>query len=201
LYVFYSQHPGMLDGATGDLVFPHFIATQLPVGLGGLVVAAIVAASMDSNLNSMATLTLCDIYQPYLRPSAGERESLLVLKLSTVAWGAVSACVSLAMIQARSALDAWWQLSGAFSGGVLGLFLLGLFSRKATNFAAAAGVSVGVLVILWMTLPQVMSIPDRLRAPFHANLTMVLGTLTIFLVGLAVSRLLPETPIAAAGGK
>src|SRR5215207_4952825 len=83
LYVFYLQRPELLSGVSGDVVFPHFISTQLPVGVGGLVVAAIVTALMDSNLNSMATLTLCDIYKPYLRPSANEKESLLVLKLST----------------------------------------------------------------------------------------------------------------------
>jgi SSS family solute:Na+ symporter len=189
LYVFYQQQPQLLGGAAGDSVFPHFIATQLPIGAGGLVVAAIVAASMDSNLNSMATLTLCDIYKPYFRPHAGDRESLLILRTSTMAWGALSAGVSLAMVNAPSVLDAWWQLSSIFSGGVLGLFLLGLFSRKATNAAAAIGVTMGLLVILWMTLPQLVTMPDRLRAPFHANLTMVLGTLTIFLVGLAVSKL------------
>ena len=188
LFVFYQQQPQLLGGAGGDLVFPHFIATQLPIGAAGLVVAAIVADSMDSNLNSMATLTLCDIYKPYFRPAAGERESLLVLRASTVAWGAVSAGVALA-IRAPNVLDTWWLLSGIFSGGVLGLFLLGLFSRKATNAAAAIGVCLGLLVILWMTLPKLMSIPEGLKAPFHANLTMVLGTLTIFLVGLTVTRI------------
>jgi SSS family solute:Na+ symporter len=60
-----------------------------------------------------------------------------------------------------------------------------LFSRRATNFAAACAVSIGLLVICWMTLPQYL--PEQFRAPFHANLTMVVGTLTIFLVGLAIS--------------
>ena len=73
LFVFYGAHPELLGGIEkADKVFPHFIATQLPVGLAGLVVAAIFAASMDSNLNSMATLTLCDLYKRYLRP-AGDR--------------------------------------------------------------------------------------------------------------------------------
>ena len=59
------------------------------------MVAAIFAASMDSNLNSMATLTYCDLYQRYLRPQAGEREALVVLRVATVAWGVICTGVGL----------------------------------------------------------------------------------------------------------
>ena len=90
LSVFYRQQPDLLGSITkSDLVFPHFIANELPAGLTGVVVAAIFAASMDSSLNSMATLTLCDVYRRYLRPNAGERESMRVLHLSTLLWGAL----------------------------------------------------------------------------------------------------------------
>ena len=75
LFVFYRQHPGWLaEGLKGDRVFPHFIGTQLPPGLMGLVLAAICSAAMDSNLNCCATLYLCDIHRRYLRPQAGNAE-------------------------------------------------------------------------------------------------------------------------------
>jgi SSS family solute:Na+ symporter len=195
LFVFYSERPGLLGPISkADDVFPHFIATQLPVGMAGLVVAAIFAASMDSNLNSMATLTLCDLYQRYLRPGAGERESMLVLRLATLGWGVVSVCVALALISVGLALDAWWQLAGMFSGGILGLFLLGLVSRRADRVAGAAAVVLGVLVIAWMSLPSLMKdVPPYLRNPMHANMTIVVGTLTIFVVGLVVARVRKPT--------
>ena len=64
LFVFYRDRPELLGSVTkADDVFPHFIATQLPMGMAGLVVAGIFAASMDANFTSMATLTLCDVYQ------------------------------------------------------------------------------------------------------------------------------------------
>jgi SSS family solute:Na+ symporter len=81
-------------------------------------------------------------------------------------------------------MDVWWEMAGVFSGGMLGLFLLGLISRRANGRAAAAGVVAGVAVILWMTLsPRVPGWPPALRSPFHGNLTIVLGTLTILVVG------------------
>jgi len=190
LFVFYHLRPELLEGITApDKIFPHFIAHELPLGGAGLVVAAIFAASMDSNLNSMATLTFCDIYQRYFRPNASERESMRVLYLATFFWGAASIAVAIAMIRVFTALDAWWSLAGMFSGGVLGLFLLGLICRKADNVAGAIAVVVGVLVIVWMSLPSLLDVPAWLRNPLHANLTIVVGTLTIFLVGLAVAQI------------
>jgi SSS family solute:Na+ symporter len=163
-----------------------------------LVVAAIFAVSMDSNFNSMATLTLCDIYQRYFRPNASEKESMTVLRVSTVVWGTLSALVALAFVPVGTALDAWWQLAGMFSGGVLGLFLLGQISRRADNAAGAVAVTVGVLVISWMSLPGLLTVPTWLRNPLHANMTIMVGTLTIFLVGIGVSSL-RRSRVAPAG--
>jgi SSS family solute:Na+ symporter len=189
LFVFYGERPELLDGITQPhKIFPHFISKQLPLGAAGLVVAAIFAASMDSNLNSMATLTYCDVYQRYFRPRAGERESMLVLYGSTFFWGAASVAVALAMIRVSTALDAWWNLAGIFSGGVLGLFLLELVCRKADNVAGAIGVIVGAIVIVWMSLPMLVEVPAPIRNPLHANLTIVVATLTIFMVGCVVAR-------------
>ena len=191
LWVFYQRRPELLGSVEADHVVPHFIATQLPAGVGGLVVAAIFAASMDSNLNSMATLTLCDIYRPYFRPAASERESMRVLYVMTVLWGVASVGIALSLIQVENVLDAWWKLSGAFSGPILGLFLLGLSCRRANNAAAVFAVTIGILMIAWMSPPDwlVRAIPTGLRSHLHANLTMVVGTLTIFLVGWAVASL------------
>lgn len=190
LWVFYHSRPELLGSVGADHVFPHFIATQLPAGVGGLVVAAIFAASMDSNLNSMATLTLCDIYRPYINPAADERQSQRVLYATTVLWGVASVFIALAMIRSgKNALDAWWKLSGAFSGPILGLFLLGLSCRRATSPVAAFAVTLGVLAIVWTSPPQWLALPESLRSNLHANLTMVVATLTIFLVGWAVAGL------------
>lgn len=194
LFVFYMARPELLDTvARADQVFPHFIVTQLPLGMAGVVVAAIFAASMDSNLNSMATLTLCDLYKAYWRPDAGERQSMRVLHLSTLAWGAAGTALGLAMIQVETALDAWWDLAGFFSGGVLGLFALSLVSRRAGPLAGAVAVLCGVTVMVWMALPKLkIELPGLLRNPLHANMTIVVGTLTILIVGLVMRVLRPE---------
>ena len=194
LFAFYTARPELLPpGAMEkpDTVFPHFIATTLPTGLPGLVIAAILAAAqstISSSINSSATLLNCDVYQRYFRPQASEREQLMVLRVTTLAIGAAGTGAALAMMHIKSALDTWWQLAGILSGGMLGLFLLGLISQRATSAHAAAGVAAGVLVILWMTLspawPESMA---ALRSPFHPNLIIVFGTLTILGIGWLLS--------------
>jgi len=162
----------------------------------GLLIAAVFAAAMssvDSSLNCSATLTLSDLYKRYLRPDAGERRSMRVLYGATIFWGVVGTGAALAMTQVKSALDAWWDLTGIFSGGMLGLFLLGMISRTARNAAAVTGVVIGVLVIGWLTFSQYLTGPLAfLQSPLHSFMTIVIGTLTILLVGMAVSRLRDE---------
>lgn len=202
LFAFYRAQPELLPpsidpGRQPDTVFPHFIANELPVGLTGLVIAAIFAAAqstLSSSLNSCATLILRDGYQRYVRPQAREREAMIVLYGSTLLIGVAGTGVALAMIHARTALDAWWTLAGIFSGGMLGLFLLGIVSRRAGNAAAASGVAAGVLAIAWMTLSLSPNWPDwlgPLRSPFHQLLITVVGTATILLIGWTVGLLMP----------
>jgi SSS family solute:Na+ symporter len=198
LFAFYTARPGLLPAsldaaAKPDAVLPHFIGTQLPPGIAGLIVAAICAAALDSNLNCMATLTLCDIYRRHFRPEASERESLRVLRGATLFFGVLGTGTALAMIRVQSALDAWWQLAGIFSGGMLGLFLLGMLSRRAGRAAGLAGAAVGVGIILWMTLsPAWKGDLASYRSPFHGFLTIVFGTLAILCVGFLVGWSIPR---------
>lgn len=191
LFAYYAAHPDWLpadNAARPDSVFPHFIATALPGALAGLVVAAIVAAAQStiaSSINSSATLILCDLYQRRARTPVDEGRRLLVLRAGTLAMGMAGTAAALAMMRMRSALDAWWQLAGIFGGGMLGLFLLGRLSRRATPRSAALGVAVGIAVILWMTLsPAWTWAPAWLRSPFHSYLIIAAGTLTVLAVGL-----------------
>jgi len=205
LYAFYRVSPELLPAGTGaDQVFPHYISTQLPAGLAGLVIAGLCAAAMDSNLNCMSTLFLKDIYQRYFRPRATEREAMRVLHLSTLVFGAISVGAAWAMIEIKSALDVWWELAGIFGGGMLGLFLLGFMSARAHARAAAIAVAAGVLLILWMSLsPRWTGSLAAWRSPFHGLLVIVLGTAIILVVGLAVtaftSRNGPPGTAAAVG--
>lgn len=91
------------------------------------------------------------------------------------------------MINVQSALDAWWKLASIFSGGMLGLFLLGYLAPKVKSSAAVIGVVAGVIVIAWMSLsPMIFTEGEMAKyaSPFHSYLSIVFGTVAIFIVGL-----------------
>ena len=198
----------------GDRVFPYFISVYLPPGLTGLLIAAVFAAGMSTistSLNSSATLTLTDYYKRLFNPKANGRQEMAVLSVATVVWGVLGTGLAFLLVQVtESALDMWWTLSGIFSGGMIGLFLLGLISRKAKNPAAISAVLIGLLVILWMSMPRVADMllkastdsavyrcgttlqnlaSGGLTSPFNALLIPVIGTLVILIVGISLTTL------------
>jgi SSS family solute:Na+ symporter len=193
LFAFYRAQPGLLpEEVQGDKVFPFFIVHQLHFGMTGLVIAAIFSAAqstLSSSINSSAALILCDFYRRFVRPDAGNRQSMIVLYAASFVVGALGTGMALGLTYVQgAALDIWWQLSGIFSGGMLGLFLLGMISRRTGNRAAIVAVALGFLVICWMTFsPEWTGDKEWLRSPFHGYLTAVFGTLTIFASGFFAS--------------
>ena len=171
-------------------MFPYFIVNVLPTGLTGLLVASIFAAGMSTvstSITSGATVVLCDFYQKIKmksdagRPSSPTRRSgeVSFLRLSSIIIGLLGMTVALALVDVDSILDSWWKLSSIFSGGMLGLFLLGFISQEVRNVDAAIGVVCGFLVIAWISLGN---------SGIHEYLAIVFGTITIFLVGFLLAK-------------
>jgi len=175
-----------------DKVLPYFMVTKVPTGLLGILVAAILSAAMStisSNMNASATVFTMDIYKKYFNPKVNDKQQLFSLHMATVVFGLIGLSAGLAMIGAKSLLDTWWKLSGIFAGGMLGLFLLGLVSRRAKNAEAVIATIIGVLVILWMTFSE--NISDTysfVKSSLNSNMIIVVGTLTIFLTGILLAR-------------
>lgn len=191
LFAFYQLYPDRLPLETAaDKVFPYFIVHEFPVGMTGLLIASIMAAAMssvDSSLNSSATLIYEDWYKRFFKPEPTERQSMLVLYSSTLIFGTLGTGAALAMIGASSVLDLWWKMAGIFSGGMLGLFLLGLLARRAGGRSALPATCVAVVVIVWLSLSNTPLWPSSLKAyanPLHTYFTIIIGTSLLLVVGL-----------------
>ncbi|MCG6189338.1 sodium:solute symporter [Maribellus maritimus] len=200
LYSYYTAQPDLLPAelqvaGTGDKVFPHFIVNGMPRGITGLLIAAIFAAGMSTvstSINSTATIILSDYYQRYFEKNTNDKSEMKVLYISSIVFGALGVIISLSLVGVESVLDAWWSLASIFSGGMLGLFLLAFLSKKVNNMDAAIGVIIGVLIIIWMSLSPLYFTEGNLlafKSPFHSNLTIVIGTLVIFLTGFILMKL------------
>lgn len=194
LFAFYHSSAAVLpsefmDLSKADRVFPYFIITELPPGLTGLLIAGIFAAGMSTistSYNSSATVFLTDYFRRYFKKSASDREAMIVLYTASVIISVLGVTIAVLMINVKSALDVWWKLASIFSGGMLGLFLLGVFSKTKNTVGAILGVIAGILIILWMTASP-MIFEESTANNFHSYLTIVLGTLTIFFVGFLIS--------------
>ena len=190
LWIWSSQHPGVVPAevaARSDAVFPWFIVHRLPVGVSGLLVAAIIAAAMSTisgTLNSGATVLLEDYRKRFARIVPSERSNVAFLRLATVGLGVFSVCVACAVVNIQSVLTTWWALQSVLSGGMLGLFLLGFFSRRTIRMAAAVATVLGILTVLWLTFaPRILGVPVLL----HVNLAIVMGTVVLVLSGILLN--------------
>jgi SSS family solute:Na+ symporter len=168
------------------------------------LVAALFAAAMssiDTSLNSSATITYEDIYKRYIRPRPAPAEAMSVLYGMTVITGAVGIGVALLMVGVTDLLQVIWMLESILFGATLGLFLLGFCSHTARSAPAAFGVTIGLVAIIGTVLtlpraqnmlPRALQLPDWAVGAVHSNMIIVIGTLTIYLVGWAISQLVKQ---------
>jgi len=162
----------------------------------GLIIAAILAASMstiDSALNCSATVLYVDYYKKYFNPKASEKTSVKFLRLTTVVWGIAGIAVSLLLINAKSALDIWWIIAGIFGGGILGLFLLGVFNVKITRLQGIISVIFSLLIIIWGSflrdLPDQFAWIESKIDPIIIGAMSTLGLLTLALVFVLANKI------------
>ena len=173
LFAFYRPFETGAAALSGDRVFPDFITQHLPAGLSGLVVAAIFAAAMSSSLNSIAATAVSDLYRPAV-PDRSDRHYLDVSRGLTVLAGIAQIGVALSIRQsARSALDTALSIASLLNGPVLGVFLLGAFSRRAGTPAALAGMGAGLAAVLAL----------RFATPVAWPWYTLVGSLTTLLAG------------------
>ena len=196
LFSYYTAQPDLLPAGTpADQVFPYFIVHGLPTGLTGLVIASLFSAGMSTiatSINSSATIVLTDFVRRLSQKEPTEKKKMAVLYATSFVVGALGIVVGLLMMSIDGVLDAWWKLSSIFSGGMLGLFLLGLVCKTVRRAHAVVAVILGLLTIAWMSLSPLINEGSPfycLRSPLHTYLTIVFGTTVIFLVGFLLTKL------------
>ena len=154
LYVFYQQHPGTTF-RTNDYIFPTFIVREMPLGIAGLLVAAILAAAMSNlsaALNSLSSTTVVDFYMRF-RPEADDRERAIIAKSSTVMWALVLFAIAVYSVKAGGkghVVEIGLSIASVAYGCLLGVFLLGTLTRFTTERGAIVGMICGFILNLWI---------------------------------------------------
>jgi solute:Na+ symporter, SSS family len=168
-----------------NYVFPTFITTRLPVGLMGLMIAAIFAAAMSASggeLSALATATIIDFYRRYFVKDASDGHYLVASRLATLFWGLFACVVAMYAANQGSLIEVVNRYGSFFYGSLLGVFILAIFTKRATAAGAFWGLLAGMAVVLsvaWTTDVAFL---------WH-NL---IGAVAVVVVGMIVSVVIPD---------
>lgn len=192
LYVFYKIFPPLVGFSSSDRIFPTFIVNRMPHGISGLLVAAILAAAMSNlsaALNSLSSTTVVDFYLRR-RPEAPEKQRVAVSRFATIIWGIVLFGIALLSRHGGRVVEIGLTIISVAYGSLLGVFLLGILTRRATEGGAITGMVCGLVLnlYLWLGATQFAR-----WAGFQIAYTwlVVIGTIVTFGVGYSVSLLAP----------
>jgi solute:Na+ symporter, SSS family len=175
----------MGDTPTPDVnyVFPTFVTTKLPIGLVGLVIAAIFAAAMSSiagELNALATTTVIDIYRRHVRPVETDAHYLRVSKAATLFWGLFACVVATFAAGLGSLIEVVNRFGSFFYGSLLGVFVLALAFKRSTGTGAFVGLLAGMAAVMaFASHPATKGVSFLWHNP--------LGVVVVVAVGLVVS--------------
>src|SRR5207342_3782921 len=159
-----------------------FVTTRMPIGLVGLMIAAIFAAAMSASageLNSLASATVIDFYRRHFVKDATDTHYLNVSKLATIGWGLFACIVAIYAANQGSLVEVVNRYGSFFYGSLLGVFMLAILTRRATARGAFWGVISGMAVVLTVAFsPRTRNI-----AFLWHNL---IGAVVVFVVGMAI---------------
>ncbi|HTW63517.1 MAG TPA: sodium:solute symporter [Bryobacteraceae bacterium] len=189
LYVHYSDR-GLPAPQPADSIYPRFIWDNLPAGVAGIVIAAILAAGMSNlsaALNALASTTVMDFYKPLVMkrdPYQSDAHFLGIARWATVVWGVILFLVGLVARHVGSVLEAGLSIASILYGSLLGVFLLGLLTRRVQQTSAMIAMIAGLLLMIYV------SVETKIAFTWY----VVIGTTATFSTGYVLSLLLKESP-------
>ena len=170
------------DGSFTDVnyIIPNFILTQLPIGLIGILIVAIIMAATDSiagELNSLSTATVIDFYKRRVRQEASDAHYLKVSKWATLAWGLFACGVAVWAAELGSLIEVVNRFGSFFYGSILGVFILAIAFPRANGNGAFVGLFAGMASVAWFAANT------KVAFLWHN----VIGAVVVVVVGMLIS--------------
>jgi Na+/proline symporter len=188
----------LVRSTTGDagfndvnFVFPTFILTKVPVGIVGLLIAAIFAAAMSTisaELSALSTTTVIDFYRRFVKPDGADAHLLMVSRVATVAWGLFAAGVAVYAVELGSLIEVVNRFGSFFYGSILGVFILAIGVKRANGHGAFVGLLAGMGSVAWFAAYT------KVTFLWHN----VIGAVVVVAVGAFVSLVVPAAQSAQA---
>ena len=182
LYVFFQQNPGVPGPDKAKEVISYFTANFLPFGLKGLILSAIILASIDSPLSSLSSSFVTDIYRPLIKKNATEKHYLLISRTGVIVFGVILAIIALACEPVENILWFAFEIFSLTGGAMLGVFLLGVLTKRKINIGNVAAM---IITTLCMTALLILCHNGYIKLAW--SWLIVLGTAMMFFLGYIFS--------------
>lgn len=206
LFVYYNQFPdpevAAIPRDESERVLPYFVLNEIPAGIAGIILAAVLAAAMstmDSGVNAMATVTVIDILKRY---STRERSDAFYLKTARWLSGfytcAVIGCAIWYLDLEKDSIAHLSIVVGALFGGCVGgMFLVGFFTTRVDNRSAVIAMAIAILVNVYFVLDNFNKIPEQLSLSVYSYYVVILVNIVfaVFAYGIALIRGKPPKDI------
>ncbi|MHC4173478.1 MAG: sodium:solute symporter family transporter [Planctomycetota bacterium] len=194
LYVFYQQNVDVIKPVQAKEVLSHFVAYSLPTGLKGLLLAAIIMASIDSPLSSLSSSFVTDIYRPLTKNIATEKHYLLASRIAVVIFGLILALIALACEPVKNILWFAFKIFSLTGGATLGVFLLGMLTTRKSNWGNVIAMVVSTIFTLMLML---LSYSGIIHLAW--SWLIVIGTGITFVLGYLLGPVMIRCQTAQAG--
>ena len=205
LWVFYRLSPPAAPFDKTDRIFPTFIISHMPHGISGLLIAAILAAAMSNlsaALNSLSSTTIVDFYLRR-RSDLAERRRVLLSRVATIAWGLVLFALAILSRRGGRVVEVGLSIASVAYGALLGVFLLGVLTRRANEHGGMIGMAVGFCanLYIWQGSAVLHWLQSFTGLPFAAlalsraipfTWYVLIGSVITFVIGYSSSLLLPH---------
>lgn len=193
LFGYYTILPDpAIQSLEADQVLPYFILTKIPPVVAGVIISAVIAASMssmDSGINAIATVCTIDILKPYLAQNKPDRFYLNIARwiVVVVTLIVVSGAVFFSQIDKESMNDISLIVTSVFGGCLMGLFMMGFFTTRIDGSAATVGIVLAVLINIYLGLGVLGVLPEKIKLSIHSYWVAAVVNLTFILVAFTTA--------------
>jgi len=193
LFVYYTLLPDpVVAGLEADQVLPYFILTKVPAGVAGIIIAAVIAAAMsslDSGINAISTVSVIDLFKPYLARGRIDRHYLIMARLTAGLTSVlvILGAITFSRIEKESMNDISLIVTSLFGGCLMGLFVLGFFSGKVDGKSATLAMFLAIALNVYIGLSAFNALPESWRVGVHDYWVAVIINGTFILLALAIA--------------
>ena len=202
LFVYFNILPDpQIIQMDADRIFPYFILTRLPAGIGGLVIAAAIAAAMsslDSSMNALSLVVLVDIIKRYITPSRSDKFYLFMAKIVTAitAFLMIGSAVIFHILPGESILDALTLVGSMIIGPITAIYILGFFAKRVDSRCLLVALGITIFLHVYLILNSLDIVSPKLHLAVHTYWTGIILNMFFGFLAYLLSWLIPQKAIA-----